>query len=68
MRLEGQWEECLVVLGHYWQYRWTGNQLATVLCDRDCILLALYRVVFPKAIATEINSFLYQSNFGNLDF
>ena len=68
LRSEGRWEDCLAALGHYRQYRRTGNRRATVLRDHDCILLALYRVAFPKAMAAEINAFLYRANFGNLDF
>ena len=68
LRSEGRWEERLAALGHYRQYRRTGNRRATVLRDHDCILLALYRVAFPKAMAAEINAFLYRANFGNLDF
>ncbi len=32
------------------------------------MLLALYRVAFPLATFAEINAFLYQANFGNIDF
>ena len=65
---EGRWEDRLAALGHYQQYRRTGNRRATVLSNNDCILLARYRVAFSKAMTTEINSFLYRANFGNLDF
>ena len=65
---KSRWEERLVTLGHYRQCCRTRNRRVTVLCDHDCILLALYRVAFPKPMAVEINSFLYRANFGNLDF
>ena len=68
LRSERRWEELLATLGHYRQCRRTGNERATVLRDHDCILLALYRMAFPKAMAAEINAFLYRANFGNLDF
>jgi hypothetical protein len=42
-----------------WTYpgpcRRTGNDRATVLRDQDLLLLALYRITFPKATAAEIN-------------
>ena len=37
----------------------TGNKRATVLRCHDLLLLALYRITFPKATAAEINAFLY---------
>ena len=39
-----------------------------MLRDHDLILLALYRIAFPKATAAEINAFLYRANFGNVMF
>ncbi len=37
----------------------TGNKRATVLLGHDLLLLALYRITFPKATSAEINAFLY---------
>jgi hypothetical protein len=54
--------------GHCRPCQRSGNIRATVLRDHDLFLLALYRVVYPKATATEINAFLYRANFGNLNF
>ena len=55
-------------LGHIRQCRRTGNRRATVLRDHDLLLLALYRIAFPKATAAEINAFLYRANYGSLTF
>ena len=39
------------------------------LCSgHDLLLLALYRITFPKATAAEINAFLYRANYGSLTF
>lgn len=65
---EVRWQELLNNLGHYRQCRRTGNNRATVLRDHDQILLALYRVAYPKATSAEINAFLYRANFGSLTF
>ena len=65
---ERRWHDLSTNLGHYRQCRRTGNRRALVLCDHDQILLALYRVIYPKAMATEINAFLYRTNYGSLNF
>jgi hypothetical protein len=54
--------------GHVRACRRTGNNRATVLRGHDIFLLALYRIVFPKATAAEVNAFLYRANYGNLHF
>ena len=46
---EDCWSNLLVDFGHYRQCRRTGNARAYVLRDHDCLLLALYRVAFPKS-------------------
>ena len=39
------------------------------LCSgHDLLLLALYRITFPKATAAEINAFLYRANYGSMTF
>ena len=68
LETEDRWDSLLTSLGHYRQCRRTGNRRAVVLRDHDCILLALYRVAFPKAIAAEINAFLFRANYGSLLF
>ena len=65
---ERRWAELLQQLGHYQKCRPTGNRRATVLRDQDLILLALYRLVFPKATAAEINAFLFRANYGSVLF
>ena len=37
----------------------------TKLRGRNLVLLALYRVLYPKAMAAEINAALYRFNYGN---
>jgi hypothetical protein len=54
--------------GHVRACRRTGNNRATVLRGYDLFLLALYRIVFPKATAAEVNAFLYRANYGNVHF
>ena len=65
---EDRWSDLFAGFGHYRHCRRTGNARAHVLRDHDCLLLALYRVAFPKATAAEINAFLYRANFGNTLF
>ena len=68
LRTERRWVQLQERFGHYRPCRKLGNSRATVLRDHDLMLLSLYRVVFPKATAPEINAFLYRANFGNLNF
>ena len=55
-------------LGHYNACRRNGNITATILRGHDLVLLALYRVIHPKAKHAEINAFLYRANFGDPAF
>lgn len=68
LQTERRWLDLINNLGHYRQCRRTGNRRATVLRDHDQVLLALYRVAYPKATSAEINAFLYRANFGSLWF
>ena len=63
-----RWEQLDAQLGHHRPCRRTGNKFATRLTCQDLILLALYRSVYPKAIAAEVNAFLYKANIGNPSF
>ena len=65
---EKRWEELENIHGHFRQCRRTGNAHATVLRDHNLLLLALYRITFPKATSAEINAFLYRVNYGDLTF
>ena len=65
---EERWAHLHNQFGHCRPCRRTGNARATVLRGHDLVLLSLYRMVFPKATAAEINAFLYRANFGNVDF
>jgi hypothetical protein len=65
---ERRWEGLENDLGHVRQCRRTGNRFASVFKDHNLLLLALYRIAFPKATAAEANAFLYNSNFGNVNF
>ena len=60
-----RWEEDEQTLGHFRPCCRTGNKFGSRLVGQDLIMLALYRVAYPKAIAAEINSFLYRANIGN---
>ena len=63
-----RWVQQMLDEGHAFSYRFLGNKRATILRGPDYMFLALYRSVFPRAKAAEINVFLYRCNFGNLDF
>ncbi len=53
------WRDLRLQFGHVRACRRTGNARATILQDHNIILLALYRLAFPKATAAEVNAFLY---------
>ena len=63
-----RWRDLRLQFGHVRACRRTGNARATVLRDHNIILLALYRLAFPKATAAEVNAFLYRANYGNMNF
>ena len=54
--------------GHYRSCRRNGNVTASVLRGHNLVLLAFYRVIFPKATHAEINAFLFRANFGDPTF
>lgn len=64
----GRWKRQQEALGHVRPCRRTGNNRATVLRDHNLLLLALYRIAYPKANAAELNAFLYDANYGDIDF
>ena len=68
LRSEYRYSTLNATRGHVRACRRTGNNRATVLRGHDIFLLALYRIVFPKATAAEVNAFLYRANYGNLHF
>jgi len=47
---------------HIKRYKATGNKTPTVLQGFPKVLLALYRAIYPKCSAAEINTFLWNSN------
>ena len=51
----------LVWEGNVAPYRHTGNRRATVLRGINLILLAYFRVVFPKALLAEVAAFLWNA-------
>ena len=68
LRSEYRYSALNATRGHVRACRRTGNNRATVLRGYDLFLLALYRTVFPKATAAEINAFLYRANYGSVNF
>ena len=64
-RTTGRYKDLLASLGHYHHCRRTGNSRAIVLRDHNLVFLVLYRVVFPKCSAAQINAFLFRVNFGD---
>ena len=67
-----RWKTTEERLGHYRACRRSGKRAlrgtGCRLGGMDLVLLALYRVVYPKATAAEINAFLYNANYGNVHF
>ena len=51
----------MVVEGTIAPYQYTGNQRARVLRGIDLVLLAYYRVVFPKALLSEVAAFIWNA-------
>lgn len=49
-------------LGHFRSYRPTGNNHAHVLRHDDLIMLAIWRVLYPRATHAETNAFLWEAN------
>ena len=60
-----RWEMLRQNLGHARPCRRMGNRFGSRLTGQDLVLLAMYRCAYPKAIAAEINAFLYRANIGN---
>ena len=67
-RTVDRWSRKVVLFGHARQCHRTGNYRATVFHNHDLFLLALYRLAFPKAMASEINAFLYNADYSSLVF
>ena len=65
---ERRWNNLNIDLGHVRPCKRTGNRFSARLTGQDIILLAMYRVVYPKATSSEVNTFLYCANFGNPTF
>ena len=67
-----RWKATEERLGHYCACCQSGKRAlrgtGCRLGGMDLVLLALYRVVYPKATAAEINAFLYNANYGNVHF
>ena len=61
-RTVSKWRSLQAQFVHVMACRRTGNIRATVLQDHNIVLLALYRLAFPKATCAEINAFLYRAN------
>ena len=56
-----RWTRRLIAEGTIAPYRHTGNQRARVLRGIDLVLLAYYRVVFPKALLSEVAAFIWNA-------
>ena len=63
-----RWQAKESTLGHSKPCGRTGNDRASVFHDHNLLPLAIYCITYPKATATEINAFLYKTNYGSLDF
>jgi hypothetical protein len=62
------WVSLLANHEHVKPCRRAGYLGATVLQGNDIFLLALYPIVFPKAMAAEVDAFLYRVNYENIRF
>ena len=60
-----RWQQLQQQFGHYRALQRNGNKTATVLRRHNLILIALYRLVMPKALHAEMNAFLYRANYGD---
>ena len=67
-RTINRWRELNRRFGHYRACVRNGGKIGTRLEGNNLILLALYRVAYPKATLAEINAFLYTANFGDPSF
>ena len=67
-RSVNRWENREATLGHIRPFRRTGNVRASVFHDHNLLLLALFRITYPKATANEVNVFLYKSNYRSMEF
>jgi hypothetical protein len=63
--IENRWNELSDSIGHVHPCKKTGNQFTQQLCGHDLIQLALYQLTYPKAKVAEINTLLYNANFGD---
>ena len=63
-----RWTALRQVTGHFRACRRSGGKIATRLRGIDLILLAMYRIAYPKCSIAEINGFLFRANHGNLNF
>ena len=59
------WERLQAALGRVLPCRRTGNREPTRMIGQDLVYLAIYRLVYMKALIAEINAFLYTVNIGN---
>ena len=65
LRTAWRYELLLQDLGHCHPCHRNGNARATVLRYHNLVMLAFYRIIFPKCAAAEINAFLLRVNFGD---
>ena len=55
------WAARLAAEGHIVPHEMTGNNPATVLKGHPLLMLTIYRLMYPKATAAEINAFSWNS-------
>lgn len=60
-----RWQVRRLRFGHMRAMRRSGNRQKPVLRGINLVLLALYRIVFPKATHYEVNAFLFRMNQGD---
>lgn len=64
-----RWRRQEEELGHFRACVRNGNgSHGPRLRGVDLILLAIFRSVYPKSTAAEVNAFLYEANYGNVNF
>ena len=63
-----RWIRLIQANGRCRPCRRTGNKRAKILHDHNIVFPALYRIVFPKSSATQINAFLFRVNYGSALF
>jgi DDE superfamily endonuclease len=59
IRSTSRWQNRMNNEGHFHPYEMNGNAPAQVLQGNQLFMLSLFRIIYPKATAAEVNAFLF---------